>query len=279
MKFENKTVLITGGARGQGRNHALAFAARGANVALLDSIEGEIPSASYDMATREDLDQTRVDVEKAGAKCLTVVGDVRKTQDVDDAVAKTVEEFGGVDIVIANAGIFALAPATDVSDDVWSDVIDINLSGVFRTVRAAARHMKDAGTAGRIITISSMAGRMAFPNAVAYTSAKFGVIGMTKTFAEDLGASGITVNAVCPTNVNTPMIRDNPDAHALFTGKDNPSEEEIKEGAEQFTSQGVPWVEPDDITNAVLFLAADTSRYITGEALTVSAGQINANAA
>ncbi|MBS7548933.1 SDR family NAD(P)-dependent oxidoreductase [Dietzia sp. Marseille-Q0999] len=168
-----------------------------------------------------------------------MVGDVRKSQDVDDAVAKTVEEFGGLDIVIANAGIFALAPASDMSDDVWSDVIDINLSGVFRTVRAAARQMQEAGTAGRIITISSMAGRMAFPNAVAYTSAKFGVIGMTKTFAEDLGTSGITVNAVCPTNVNTPMIRENPDAHALFTGKDDPSEEEIQEGAKQFTSEPV----------------------------------------
>lgn len=278
-RFDNQVAFITGGARGQGRSHALALANEGADVALFDFVPGTARSTDYDMPTPEDFKATQNAVEATGRRCLTIQGDVRNTEEVQNAVNRTVSELGGLDIAIANAGIFVLAPAVETTDQMWNDVIDTNLSGVYRTVQAAAKQMSEKGK-GRIITISSMAGRTAFPNAVAYTAAKFGVIGLTKTFALELGKdTDITVNAICPTNVNTTMIRDSANAAKLFTGKDNPSEDEIEAGASSFTAQDVPWVEPEDVTEAVLFLAGPGARYITGEALTVSAGQIAQNAA
>lgn len=277
-RFENKVVLITGGARGQGRTHAIAFAREGAHIALLDAVEGSSPSVTYDLPTSEDLQAVKEEVEEHGVRCLTIEADVRETDQVDDAVRRTVDELGGLDVAVANAGIFALDAATETTDDIWGDVLDINLSGVFRTNRAVARHMAEQGH-GRVVNISSMAGRMAFPQAVAYVSPKFGVVGLSKVFAAELGEKGVTVNAVCPTNVDTPMVRENTDAATLFTGEDDPTEEEIEEGAQQFTQQGVPWVQPEDVTAAVLFLASDEARFITGEALTVSAGQIAMNVA
>ncbi|NQX37186.1 mycofactocin-coupled SDR family oxidoreductase [Herbiconiux sp. VKM Ac-2851] len=277
--FTGKTVFITGGARGQGRSHALAFADRGANIVILDSVEGASDSIAYDLPTQDDLDATQRDIEAKGVRCLALTGDVRHSEHIESAVKQAVSEFGSLDVTIANAGIFALRPAVETDDALWDDVIAINLSGVFRTVRAAAAQVKDSGVAGRIITIASMAGRMEFPNAVAYVAAKWGVIGLTKTFAAELGQTGTTVNVVCPTNVDTTMVTDNPDAATLFTGKDDPSEEEVEKGAAQFTKQGIPWVEPEDVTAAVLFLASPEARYITGEALTVSGGQIADNVA
>lgn len=278
-RFDNQVVFITGGARGQGRSHAVAFAKEGADVAVLDSVQGSSSLLEYDLPTRDDLDATKQEVEACGRRCLAIEGDVRSTEQVQEAVRRTVDELGGLDIAVANAGIFALHPATETDDRMWQEVIDINLSGVFRTVRAAAKHMSDQGS-GRIITISSMAGRMAFPNAVAYVSAKFGVIGLTKTFAAELGEQGVTVNAICPTNVATPMVTENAAAARLFTGgEENPSEQEVEEGAAAFTQQGIPWVQPEDITDAVLFVAGPGAKRITGEALTVSAGQIAMNVA
>ncbi|MEZ0494086.1 mycofactocin-coupled SDR family oxidoreductase [Kineococcus sp. TBRC 1896] len=277
-RFHDQVVFITGGARGQGRAHALAFAREGADIALLDAVEGSSMTVRYDLPTSEDLQRTQEEITALGRRCLAFEGDVRDTAHVQEAVRRTVDELGRLDVAVANAGVFALAPAVDTNDEVWDDVLDINLSGVFRTVRAAAGHMSANG-GGSIVTIASMAGRMAFPNAVAYVSAKWGVIGMTKTFAAELGEQGVTVNAVCPTNVETPMLTDNPDAARLFTGQEDPSREEVEQGAAAFTEQGIPWVQPEDVTEAVLFLAGPGARHITGEALTVSAGQIATNAA
>lgn len=277
-RFDGQTVFITGGARGQGRSHAIAFAKEGADISILDATEGGSGPTAYDLATRDDMEATKKAVEDCGKRCLAIDGDVRSSEQVDDAVRRTVDELGGLDVAIANAGVFVLSPAVEYDDETWNDVIDVNVNGVFRTLRSAGKHMKEQGS-GRLITISSIAGRMAFPNAAAYVASKWAVIGMTKTFAAELGTSGVTVNTVCPTNVDTPMITENPDAAQLFTGKDQPTEDEVREGASQFTQQGVPWVQPEDITEAVLFLASPGAQRITGEALTVSAGQIAMNAA
>lgn len=275
-KFDGKVVLITGGARGQGRSHALAFAREGADVAFCD-IAAQLDSVPYRMARPEDLDETVKLVEELDRRCVAVRADVRDQAQVQAFVDQARTELGRVDVLLANAGIFSFSTIAEMAEDKWQEMIDVNLTGVYHAMRAVLPIMIEQGS-GRIIATSSTAGKMGFPNVGHYVATKWGVIGLVKSVAQEVGAHGITVNAICPTSVDTDMIQ-NEAAYRLFLpDAENPTREDAAPAFQTLNPIPVPWIEPIDISNAMLFLASDEARYITGETLAVAAGSTATNA-
>jgi NAD(P)-dependent dehydrogenase (short-subunit alcohol dehydrogenase family) len=183
-----------------------------------------------------------------------------------------------IDILIANHGILSLTPVADMSDEQWNDVIDTDLTGVFKSMRAVIPHMVKQGW-GRIIATASMAGRTGLPTVAHYCAAKWGVIGLCKSVAREVADRGVTVNCICPTNVDTDMIHNQPFYQLFAPGVENPTREQAAPGFQALNAIPVPWIEPKDISEAMLFLASEEARYITGEALHVSAGWNAFNAA
>lgn len=276
-RFDGKTVLITGGARGQGRSHALAFAREGADIVVTD-IAKQVDTVPYTMSSEADLKETVSQVEAMDQRCLAIQADARDTEATNAAVAQAVDQFGKIDVLIVNHGLLSLSTVADMSDEVWDDVIASDLTGVFKAVRAVIPHMVSQRS-GRIVATASMAGRTGLPTVAHYCAAKWGVIGFVKSVAREVAGDGVTVNCVCPTNVDTDMIH-NEAFYALFApGVDNPSRDDVIPGFQSLNAVPVPWIEAIDISNAMLFLASDEARYITGEALHVSAGWNAFNAA
>jgi SDR family mycofactocin-dependent oxidoreductase len=274
-RVEGKVAFITGAARGQGRSHALRLAQEGADIIAVDIAE-EIESVTriYPGATEADLADTVKQVEALDRRIVARKADVRSYEQLKAAFDEGVAELGRVDIVSANAGIFIFGEqAQDVSEQDWDDVIDINLKGVWHTVKAAAPTMIEQGTGGSIILTSSTAGIKGTPNVAQYTASKHGVVGLMKTFALELAPHGIRVNSVHPTGVATDMIL-NQATFKLFKpdAQGDVSQEEAAEIFRTTNALPIPWVEPADISNAVLFLASDEARYITGVQLPVDAG-------
>ena len=220
-RFDGKTVLVTGGARGQGRSHALAFAREGADIAICD-IAQQIATVPYSMSNSDDLKETVAQVEALDHRCIAVTADTRDTAQVAEVVDAALTELGRIDILLANHGILSLCPVADMSDDIWDHVLDSDLTGVFKAMRAVIPHMVEQGY-GRIIATSSMAGRTGLPNVAHYCAAKWGVIGLVKSVAREVAANGITVNAVCPTNVDTDMIHNEPFYGLFAPGIENPT--------------------------------------------------------
>jgi SDR family mycofactocin-dependent oxidoreductase len=270
-RFSGRTVLITGAARGQGRSHALRFAEEGANVVLCDLGGTQLDTIPYELPTHEDLDETVKMVEALDRRAIGCVADVRSADQLAAAVQAGIDAFGRIDVLVANAGIAGVQTIAAMSDAEWDTMIDINLSGVFKSMRAVVGHMIEQGS-GRIVATASIVGRQGSPNIGHYVAAKWGVIGLVKSLAIEVADKGITVNAVCPTSVNTPQIQ-NQAFHELFL----PDAEEIRmEDVERaYTTLNPipkPWLEPVDVSNAVLFLASDQAKFITGEALSVALG-------
>jgi SDR family mycofactocin-dependent oxidoreductase len=275
-RFDGKVVLVTGGARGQGRSHALAFAREGADVAFCD-IASQMDSVPYRMARPEDVDETVKLVEELDRRCVAVRADVRDQGQVQVFVDQARTELGRVDVLLANAGIFSFSTIAEMTEDVWQEMIDVNLTGVYHAMRAVLPIMIEQGY-GRIIATSSTAGKMGYPNVGHYAATKWGVIGLVKSVAQEVGGNGITVNAVCPTSVDTDMIQ-NEAAYRLFLPDAvNPTREDAAPAFQTLNPIPVPWIEPVDISNAMLFLASDEARYITGETLAVAAGSTATNA-
>lgn len=267
--FEGKTVLVTGAAQGQGRSHALAFAQAGARVAICDIAE-QIPCASR-MGTKEDLDTTRAMVESVGGECLATRVDVRDPEAVRDWVEESRERFGSIDILLANAGIAAFGPVRDMAEDVWRDVVDVNLSGVAHSIRAVAPHMVEQQR-GRIVATASAVGREGGPNNANYAASKWGVIGLVKSVAIELAPHHVTVNAISPMSVSTDMCH-NDLTYGLFRPDlSSPTRDDVRDTFATLNPMRVPWLEINDSTAAVMFLASDAARYITGVALDVAGG-------
>ena len=269
-RVQGKVAFITGAARGQGRSHALRLAEEGADVIAVD-LCGPVPSIEmYPPATEEDLAETVRQVEALDRRIVATKADVRDRAALQAAVEEGVAQLGRLDIVLANAGVFEIQPALELTDEAWREMIDINLTGVWNTCRVALPHLLERG--GSIVITSSTAGIKGTPNTIHYTAAKHGVVGIMRTLANEFAPQSIRVNSVHPTGVDTQMIQ-NPKTWGLFMPDDpNPT----REGAEPiFASTNalpVPWVEPRDISNAVLFLVSDEARYITGVTLPVDAG-------
>ncbi|MBA3905110.1 MAG: mycofactocin-coupled SDR family oxidoreductase [Pseudonocardiales bacterium] len=275
-RFDGKVVLITGGARGQGRSHALKFAGEGAAVAFCD-IAAQIDTVPYPMSRQADIDETVKLVEELDRRCVGAVADVRDLGQVQAFVDQAKTELGRVDFLLANAGIFSFSTVAEMDDTTWQQMIDTNLTGVFHAIRAVFPTMIEQGF-GRIVATSSMAGKMGFPNVGHYVAAKWGVIGLVKSVAREVAANGITVNAVCPTNVDTDMIQ-NTTAYQLFLpDSENPTREEAAVAFQTLNAIPIPWVEPIDISNTMAFLCSDDARYITGETIAVAAGMNASNA-
>jgi SDR family mycofactocin-dependent oxidoreductase len=276
-KLDGKVALITGGARGQGRSHAVTFAREGADIIVCDLVS-QIDTVPYQMSHPDDLKETVRLVEEHDQRCLAIPADVRDTEQITAVVDQAIGEFGRIDILLANAGIVAPVPLVDISDDQWTDMVDTDLGGVFKSIRAVAPHMIEQRE-GRIIATSSMVGKTGVPGLAHYVAAKWGVIGLVKSAALEFGQHGITVNAVCPTNVDTQMIQ-NPAMYSLFAPDvQNPTRDDVVPGFTALNALPIPWVQVQDISEGMLYLAAESGRYITGETLTIAAGWNANNAA
>jgi SDR family mycofactocin-dependent oxidoreductase len=269
-RVDGKVALITGAARGQGRSHAVRLAQEGAEIIAVDSCT-DAKTAPYALATREDLDETARLVEELDRRVLTRVADVRDLGALRSAVADGISEFGRLDIVSANAGIASFAPAWELSEETWQEMIDVNLTGVWKTCKAAIPAMLEAGNGGSIILTSSTAGLVAYGNLAHYTSAKHGVTGLMRVLAVELAQHHIRVNSVHPTVVDTDMVQ-NQAIYDLFTGVEGATKEQATEAYKNVNAIPIPWLDPVDISNAILWLASDEARYVTGTTQVVDAG-------
>lgn len=282
-----RVAVITGAARGQGRSHAIRLAADGADIIAID-LCAELPTTAYRGATPDDLDQTARLVTEIGVGCVPVVADVRDlpalTSAIDDALIALGGDGGAchVDIVVANAGIAGGAPIEEMTGDDWGEMIDINLSGVWNTMKAtvpsilASPRLADPDrrdTTASIVLISSANGGLkAPPNLAHYAAAKHGVVGLMRSLANELGPRGVRVNSVHPTAVDTDMIQNDFTYRLFRPDLDAPTRDDVVDLFRSYHSLPVPWIEPRDVSEAVAFLASDAARYITGISLTVDAG-------
>jgi SDR family mycofactocin-dependent oxidoreductase len=258
--LDGRIALITGGARGQGRAHALALAAEGADIVAAD-VPGPMTELTYPLATEDDLLETAKRVRELGRRCLPITLDVRDSAAVAGAVEQTLHEMGSLDIVVANAGVVSTGRLEEVTDQVWQQLVETNLTGVFYTLRAAIPVMRRQRF-GRIVVTSSMGGRMGIPELAAYNATKWAIIGLAKSVALEVAREGITVNVICPTTVQTPMVQpeggdDVPDELVRRMMKANPIPQ--------------PWLQPDDVSRGVLYLVTDPG-VITGSVLEVGLG-------
>lgn len=263
-RMEGKVVFITGAARGQGRSHAIRLAQEGADIIGID-ICAPVPNVLYRASTQDELNETVATVDSLGRRMIATVLDVRDLGSMTQFLSRSVTELGGLDVVVANAAICIPGRWDDVTPQVWGDTIDINLTGAWKTVQASAPHLV-AQRSGPIILVSSEAGLDAKPFLSAYVARKFGITGLAKALAQELGEYNVRVNSVHPSAVDTPMsggntmqtfLADHPRlaaafSHALPTGR----------------------MDPVNISEAVLYLASDESRYVTAHALAVDGGSL-----
>jgi len=268
--FSDQVVFISGGARGQGRAHAVAFAEQGADIVVCDHCEDN-PAAPYSMASRDDLDETVALVEKTGRSCIAAVADVRDPAAVDALVADALDRFGRIDVHVANAGVCGNTSLQHTSNEAWSQVIDVNLTGVFNTIKAVSPAMIQQRS-GRIVGVASMMGRSSSPNNVAYTTSKWGVIGLVKSCAQDLAPFGITVNAVAPGNIATDMAQNDTLYKLVRPDLEQPTLEDVLPVMQMLHVQPVSYMEPDEVTGVIMFLASPAARHITGSVIDINAG-------
>ncbi|HUO72447.1 MAG TPA: mycofactocin-coupled SDR family oxidoreductase [Solirubrobacteraceae bacterium] len=270
---DGKVALVSGAGRGQGRSHAVRLASEGADVICVDICANPLKTLSYSLSSEADLDETIRQVRATGRRAVKAIADVRSLSEMQRAVDAGVAELGRIDIVCANAGIGTWAVVWEMTAEQWSEMIDINLTGVFNTVRAALPSMVQRGEGGSVVLTSSTAGLRAYQNTAHYTAAKHGVIGLMKVLAQECGPHGIRVNAVCPTTVRTPLVINDATFELFAPDVENPGEDDVREAFEGLNIlPGVAWIEPSDVSDAVLFLCSDAARFITGVALPVDAG-------
>lgn len=270
-RVEGKVALITGAARGQGRAHAVRLAEEGADIIAIDSC-AQIDSVPYPMGTRTDLDQTAKEVEAFDRRVHIEQVDVRDSVGLQEAVARAAAELGPIDIVVANAGIFSCAPTAEMPAQMWQDMLDVNLTGVWNTVQAVVPAMLERGTGGSLILISSAAGIKGMVGLPHYVAAKHGVTGLMKSWSNEFGPSRIRVNSVHPSGVATTMIHNDSMFKLFRPDLENPGREDMAAVSFAYHSLPESWVQPRDIADAVLFLASDESKFITGQQLKVDLG-------
>jgi (+)-trans-carveol dehydrogenase len=256
-ELSGKVALVTGGARGIGFATCQALIARGASVVLVDLEQSAAERAAA------QLHDTRA---------FGIGADVTDRGALQRAVASAVERFGGLDVVVANAGIATYAPALELTEQEWDEMVDINLSGVWRTIRASVPHIKERGEGGSVIITSSASGLRAIPNAGHYAAAKHGLVGFMKVLALELGRDRIRVNTIHPTTVDTPMVQNQATLDLFLPGQADQSQEAFARIARHLNPIPVPWIQPSTVSDLVAFLASDEAEFITGAAIPVDAG-------
>ncbi|QZH63209.1 mycofactocin-coupled SDR family oxidoreductase [Mycolicibacterium farcinogenes] len=271
-RVAGKVALVTGAARGQGRSHAVKLAEEGADIIAVDVCK-HIENTPEPWSTPDDLAQTADMIKALDRRVVTAEVDVRDFDRLKTVIAGGVDELGRLDIVVANAGIGTPgAMLDDMDESRWQQTLDVNLTGVWKSVKAAVPHIKAGGQGGSIILTSSVGGLKAYPHVGHYVTAKHGVVGLMRSFAVELGQFSIRVNSVHPTHVATDMLLNDSTYRSFRPDLDNPGPDDIKLICQMFHMLPTPWVEAVDISNAVLFLASDESRYVTGVPLPIDAG-------
>lgn len=282
-RLAGKVAIITGAARGIGRAVALAFAREGAAVVGIDIGGSVTPTIEVEPATADELAETGRLVEAAGGGWLAETLDQRDIGALRAAAARAVSRFGGIDILFANAGIQAFKPLLDMEDADWHDQIDVNLNGTANALRAVAPHIVERG-GGRIILTSSTQGRHGTKYGSSYSASKWGILGLMKSAALELGEHGITVNAVVPGLIDTPLTRHRQRyAQAVDDLDSGKPTQALEADAEAKllakTPLGVPWIAPEDVAPVVVFLASDEARMVSGAAYDVTGGDSANNVA
>ncbi|MCV7381754.1 3-ketoacyl-ACP reductase [Mycobacterium alsense] len=273
-RVAGKVAFISGAARGQGRSHAVRLAQEGADIIAID-ICGPVDNMAYPASTPEDLAETADLVKAQDRRIVTAEVDVRDYDGLKAAVDSGVEQLGRLDIIVANAGIGTFGNKLHkISEKIWQDMIDVNLSGVWHTVKAGVPHILAGERGGSIVLTGSVGSHKAMAYTGHYIAAKHGVLGLMRSFAVELGQYGIRVNSVHPSQVNTPMTMNEVTFRLFRPDLENPGPEDFAPFSQMTHMMPVPWVEAVDISNAVLFLASDESRYITGVSLPVDAGAL-----
>jgi SDR family mycofactocin-dependent oxidoreductase len=271
--LEGKVAFITGAARGQGRSHALRLAEEGADVIALDVCDDAVETVGYALGRADELDETVAEVEARGRRAVKGVADVRDLEQVQAVVDAGLAELGRIDIVCANAGIGSWALAWEMTAQQWKDMIDVNLTGVFNATRAALPSMVERDEGGSVVLTSSTAGLIGYAHTAHYTAAKHGVIGLMKVLAQELGPHRIRVNAVCPTTVNTPLVVNDATFRLFAPELPQPTADDVREPFAALNMlPDVPWIEPEDVSEAVVWLCSDAARYVTGISLPIDAG-------
>jgi SDR family mycofactocin-dependent oxidoreductase len=274
-ELDGQVAIITGGGRGQGRSHAVTLAEAGAKIVVCD-VAAPVETTKYPMATPEDLAETVELVEKAGQRCLSVQADVRSYLDMQRVADAALAEFGRIDILCANAGIMTLSRFEDLDSSTWQTTIDINLTGVANSIRAVLPTMVQQGY-GRVVVTSSGAGRGGYANLAHYSATKWGVIGLVKSIARETGKQGVNLNVVCPTTVATPLFMNEASFAVFRPDLENPGIEDCMDRFVGMHAIPVPWIEPKDVSDAILYLVGPHSKYVTGSVLDVGAGLGAAN--
>jgi SDR family mycofactocin-dependent oxidoreductase len=272
-RMEGKVAFVTGAARGQGRSHAIRLAQEGADVIAVDICE-DIGTVTpyYPLGTEAELAETVEAVEALDRRIVARKADVRDLDALQAAFDEGLAELGRVDTVVANAGIATYGRSWELTGEQWKDMVDVNLTGVFHTAKVAIPAMIEAGRGGSILFTSSIGGLKGIQNVAHYVACKHGIVGLMRTLANELGPHSIRVNTIHPTNVDTLMIQ-NPGTWAMFSpGDPEPSQDKAMPGFLSLNTLPVPWIEPVDISNAVLFLASEEARYVTGVTFPVDAG-------
>ncbi|GAA6619814.1 mycofactocin-coupled SDR family oxidoreductase [Scytonema sp. NUACC26] len=277
-KLSGRVAPIAGAARGIGRATALVLAREGADIVAIDIADPKAleNTLGYSLATTQDLIETERLVKALGQRCLTIKADVRNMALLRQAVERTINELGKLDILVANAGILPRMPLDKVTDKVWDDTIGINLTGVGNAIRAVAPHMIERKS-GRIVAIASAHARYGAHQRHVYTASKWGVIGLVKSVALELSEHMITVNAVSPGFIRTGMTENAETFRRLRPDLANPTYKDVasvivKQRQEE-NLLPIALLEPEDVANGVLYLVSDEARYITGVALDITAGE------
>ncbi|WP_428935682.1 mycofactocin-coupled SDR family oxidoreductase [Streptomyces sp. ACT015] len=266
-----KVAFVTGAARGQGRSHAVRLAEEGADIIAVD-FTAKVDTVPYPLATAGDLAETVRLVEATGRRIIAGDADVRDLAALGKVVDQGVAELGRLDIVLANAGIFSPASTLEMSEQTWQDMIDINLTGVWKTLKASVPHIIEGGRGGAVVITSSVMAFHAQEYIAHYSAAKAGVVMLMKVMAKELASHNIRVNTVNPTTVATDMILNDAIFQAFRPELENPTRADFEEAARSLNALPIAAVEAQDVTETVLHLVADSGRYITGTTNLVDAG-------
>jgi len=270
-KLEGKVAFITGAARGQGRNHAVRLAQEGTDIIAVD-VARQVETVPYPTATAEELQETVRLVQALDRRIVAAEADVRDLAALTKVVNDGVAQLGRLDIVLANAGISTWFPTLEMDEQTWSTMIDINLTGVWKTIRAAVPHIVAGGRGGSVVITSSTTALKAYPNIAHYSAAKAGLIGLMKVLALELAPQNIRVNTLHPTTVATGMVLNEPTYRLFRPDLEHPTRADFEEAARTMNNMPIAALESDDISNAVLYLVSDDGRYVTGTTHVVDAG-------
>jgi SDR family mycofactocin-dependent oxidoreductase len=265
-----QVAFVTGAARGQGRSHALALAEAGADIIAVDACH-DVETAPYALATPAELEATAKEIESLDRRVIPVMCDVRDSAGLDEAVARGVAELGRIDILVANAGIWALGRLWEITESQWQEMLDINLTGAWRSVKAVVPTMIEQKR-GAIVLTSSVNGFEAGGGMTHYVAAKHGVLGLMRNAAVELGPYNIRCNAICPGIVDTKM-NDWPGAYDMMAGHPGGTPQDRQQNAYGWSAlAGRGLLSPSSMSRSVVFLASDDARDITGVALPVDGG-------